>query len=78
MEVLTKIGQWVGVFIAGNIGIVQAVIKFIKELVTLAVDILFPVMPIATFQKVVLSIRDFINTIDSWVEKLKQYFIPKV
>jgi hypothetical protein len=77
MDVLIKIWQWVLLFAAGNIGIVQAGIKFVKEVLTLIVDILFPIMPIKTFQSVVLSVRGIVNSIDEVVEKIKQYLIPK-
>jgi len=77
MGFVTKIVQWVQVFLAGNLGIIQAGIKFLKEAITLVVDVLFPVIPIAKFQAVVLAIRGFINTVDEWVEKLKQWLIPK-
>ena len=78
MEFITKLWQWVCAFLAGNLGIIQAVIKFVKEVITLIIDILFPIMPIAVFQNVVLTVRNFINTIDEWIEKLKQYIIPTV
>jgi hypothetical protein len=65
------------VFLAGNLGIIQAVLKFIKELITLIVDILFPIIPIAKFQKVVLTIRAGVETVDGWVEKVKAWLIPK-
>lgn len=77
MGFVTKIIQWVMVFIAGNLGVVQAAIKFVKELLTLIVDILFPIIPIAKFQKVVLVIRSGVETVDGWVEKLKAWLIPK-
>ena len=78
MGFVTKIIQWVMVFVAGNLGIVQAAIKFVKEVLTLMVDILFPIIPIEKFQKVVLAIRAGIEQIDGWVEKIKVWLIPKV
>jgi hypothetical protein len=77
MGFVTKIIQWVMVFLAGNLGVIQAGIKFVKELITLIIDILFPIIPIAKFQKVVLAIRAGIETADGWVEKIKAWLIPK-
>ena len=77
MGFVTKIIQWVMVFLAGNLGIIQAVLKFIKELITLIVDILFPIIPIAKFQAIVLAIRNGVNVVDGWVEKIKAWLIPK-
>jgi len=77
MGFVTKIIQWIMVFLAGNLGIVQVAIKFAKEVITLIVDILFPIIPISKFQSVVLAIRNAINVIDGWVEKLKSWLIPR-
>lgn len=77
MGFVTKIIQWIMVFLAGNLGIIQAAIKFVKEVLTLIVDILFPIIPIVKFQAVILSIRSGINTVDGWVEKLKAWLVPK-
>ena len=77
MGFVTKIIQWIMVFIAGNLGIVQAAIKFVKEVLTLIIDILFPIIPIAKFQAVVLAIRNGINAVDGWLEQLKAWLIPK-
>ena len=78
MGFVTKIIQWVMVFVAGNLGIVQAAIKFVKEVLTLIIDILFPIIPIAKFQKIVLAIRSGVEQVDGWVEKIKAWLIPKV
>ena len=77
MGFVTKIIQWVMVFLAGNLGVIQAAIKFVKELLTLVVDILFPIIPIAKFQKIVLAIRGGVETVDGWVEKVKAWLIPR-
>lgn len=76
MGFITKLIQWIKLFLAGNIGIIQAGVKFVKEVLTLIVDILFPVMPIAKFQAFVLWLRTAINTLDGWIEKVKQWLIP--
>jgi len=78
MGFITKIIQWIMVFIAGNLGIVQAAIKFVKEVLTLIVDILFPIIPIAKFQRFIISVRATMETIDGWVEKLKAWLIPRM
>ena len=57
----------------GILGVVQAVIKFVKEVCTLAIDILSPVIP--NVNLVVEWIREKINVIDSWVEKIKEFLL---
>ncbi len=75
MGFVTKIITWIKVFLAGNIGIIQAVIKFVKELLTLIIDILFPVIPAAKFQSIVMAVRNVVNQIDDWVEKIKAWLL---
>ena len=56
--------------IKGVLGVLQAVIKFVKEVCTLAIDILSPVIP--NVDLVVTIIRAKINIIDGWLEKIKE------
>ena len=57
----------------GILGVIQAIIKFVKEVCTLAIDILSPVIP--NVNLVVEWIREKINVIDSWVEKIKEFLL---
>jgi len=54
----------------GILGVAQAIVKFLKEVCTLAIDILSPVIP--DVEAVVLFVREKINILDSWLEKLKE------
>ena len=71
----TKIIQWAGLYGASAIGIVQVAIKFVKEVITLIVNILFPIIPDGKFEQAVLKVRELVNKVDEWVEKLKQWII---
>lgn len=68
---MNKILQWLPTVIAGILGIVQVVIKFVKEALTLAVDILFPIIPNEKVKAVVLKIREIVNVADGWIQKIK-------
>ncbi|MCX5657962.1 MAG: hypothetical protein NTZ48_07100 [Candidatus Omnitrophica bacterium] len=72
---LAKLLSWLPTNIAGILGIVQAVIKFIKELLTLAVNILLPVIPGDKFDGIVIKVRDAMNKIDEGVEKIKSFLL---
>lgn len=56
---------------ASMLGIVQVVVKFIKELLTLIVNILFPIIPDGKFEEIILKVRSIVNKIDEWLEKIK-------
>jgi len=56
---------------SGILGVVQAIVKFAKEVLTLIVDILYPVIPSAKFKLIVDKIRAIVNVIDGWLQKLK-------
>lgn len=75
---ITKILTWIKANIAGILGMVQAVIKALKEVLTAVVDLLSIFFPAAGAQKVVLAIRAGLEAIDGWIEKLKPYLIPVV
>lgn len=66
-----KIIKWIIAFVPTLIGIVQAAIKFIKELLTLVVDVLFPIIPIGKFKAFVTWLRAAVDTFDTWFQKIK-------
>lgn len=72
---LKKLTLWIPKILGGGFGIVQAVVKFIKEVLTLIVDILYPVIPSEKFQTVTDKIRDFVNEIDEILEQIKQFLL---
>ena len=61
--------------IAGVLGIIQAAIKFIKEVITLIINLLFPIIPDGKFEEIVLKVRDIINKVDEAVGKIKDFFL---
>ena len=60
---MAKLLSWIPAFVAPLLGILEAVLKFLKEVLTLIVTILFPIIPHEGFKKVVTKIR-------TWVDKL--------
>jgi phage-related protein len=66
-----KILNWIILFLPSVFGILQAVIKLVKEILTAIVNCLYPVIPSKKFQGVVDAIRGVVNTVDDWVEKIK-------
>ena len=65
--------KWVLLNGVSILGMIQVVIKFVKELLTLVVNVLFPVFWVneGSFEKTVLKVRAMVETLDGWVEKLK-------
>jgi hypothetical protein len=72
---MVKIISWITLNGASILGIVQAVIKFIKELLTLCLNQLVPIMPNDKFKAMIEKARGFINVVDGWVEKVKGYLV---
>lgn len=70
-----KLLSWIPVNIAGLLGIVQGVLKCIKEILTVVINILLPIIPGDKFDDVVLKVRDIVNKIDEAVEKVKSFFL---
>jgi hypothetical protein len=69
--------QWL-TFIPKNIasifGLIQGILKVIKELLS-AIANLLAIIPGLPTQKWVESVRNFVNIIDAWVEKIKGFFL---
>lgn len=78
MTIVYKLLKWLPVNLAGVLGIIQAVIKVLKELLTVVVNILFPLIPSSKFQKIVTMVRDWVNKIDAWIESIKGFFLRVV
>ena len=74
----TKIWTWIKLNGASVLGIAQAVIKALKEVVTAIVNLLSIFLPAISAQKIVVWIRNALNTLDEWIEKIKPYLIPSV
>lgn len=73
---IKKLLKWLPVNLAGILGLIQAVIKVIKEILTIIVNILFPIIPgDGKFEETVLKVRELVNKIDKWVESIKGFFL---
>lgn len=75
---MTKLLQWLPTVLAGVLGVLQVVVKFIKEVLTLAVDILFPIIPNDKVKAIVLKIREIVNKADEWIQKGKDVILKWV
>jgi len=72
---MSKVISWVLVNGATLLGCVQALIKAIKELLTGIVNLLSLFMTKEAAEKVVAAVRNFMNMIDEFIEKIKGHFI---
>lgn len=70
-----KIITWVMVNGATLLGLVQAIIKALKELLTGVVNLLSLFMPAATSAKAVEAVRGALNVVDDFIEKFKTYLV---
>lgn len=74
----TKIYIWIKANLASVLGIAQAVIKALKEVVTALINLVSIFLPTVATEKFVLTLRDALNTVDEWIEKIKPALVPKV
>ena len=73
---MTKILNWIRANGASVIGIAQAAVKLIKEILTAIINILFPLFPDdGAFERTVLKIREWVEKIDGWLEKIKVWLL---
>lgn len=72
---MLKIITWITANGATLLGLVQAVIKAIKELLTGVVNLISLFLPQAAAHKAVEVVRKALNAIDEVIEKLKGYLI---
>jgi hypothetical protein len=69
---MSKIISWIFVNGATLLGLLQAVVKAIKELLTGVVNLLSLFMPAETAEKGVRLVRDIMNKIDDAIEWVKE------
>ena len=72
---MIKVFTWIMANGATLLGLLQAVIKAIKELLTGVVNLLSLFMPQAATNKVVEAVRGALNKIDEIIETIKGYLI---
>lgn len=69
-----KLLSWIPAIVAPLLGILEAVLKFLKELLTLIVTILFPIIPNESFKKVVTMVRSIVDKaydlLSNWKDKI--------
>jgi phage-related protein len=70
-----KILKWLVVFLPTAIGIVEAVLKLIKELLTLVADILYPIIPSAKFKTIVTWLRAKVDIVYDGFSKVKEQIL---
>ena len=70
-----KIVTWVMANGATLLGLVQAVIKALKELLTGVVNLISLFLPQATANKAVKVVREALNKVDAIIEQIKGYLI---
>lgn len=73
LQFIIKIFQIVPLLIVNGFGLIQVVIKAVKEVLTAIVNLLFPLFPDGgKFEKFVLSVRAWVDGFDTAVENVKQ------
>jgi phage-related protein len=72
---MVKIFTWILANGATLLGLVQAVIKALKELATGVVNLLSLIIPNSKVPAIVEKVRGVFNTIDEVIEKIKGYLI---
>lgn len=70
-----KLITWIMLNGASALGVVQVVLKFIKEVLTACVNILYPIIPSDKFKAIVEKVRGFVNMVDDLVEKGKKFLV---
>lgn len=72
---MKKLLSWVSVNLVSVLAIVQVIVKFVKEVLTAIVNILFPIIPSASFKGVVQAVRGIVNKVDEVLEKIKEQLL---
>jgi len=76
---LAFLGRLIGMIplsIGSIIGIIQAAIKFVKEVITLIINLFFPFTPDGgKFESFVLKVRGGVDKVDEWFNKIKEWLL---
>ena len=76
---LAKLLAWLPLNLASVLGIVQAILKLLKEILTAIVNILFPIIPgDGKFEALVAKIRGWVNKLDDWAESVKSFLLKAI
>lgn len=68
---MLKIITWISVNGASILGIIQAVIKMLKEVITAVINFISLIMPSSKAQEFVLKARELVEKIDAFIEQYK-------
>lgn len=71
----SKLLMWSPSVIVGLLGILQVLVKFVKEVLTLVIDLLLPIIPGDKFDALIKKVRDMCNTVDGWIQKIKDFLL---
>lgn len=66
-----KIISWIMLNGASILGMVQAVVKAVKEILTAVVNLLSIFIPSDKIEGMVMTVRNILNKIDEWIEVIK-------
>lgn len=69
---MVKIWTWILANGASVLGIIQAVIKAVKEILTAVVNLLSIFIPSDKIEQIVMTVRNILNKIDEWIEIIKE------
>lgn len=69
--IILKILAWLRMNWAAVLGILQSLVKALKEVSTAVIDLISLIMPTSAAVVIIQKVRDFFNMIDAWLEKLK-------
>jgi hypothetical protein len=71
MGAIAKLISWIMLNGATLLGVLQAIVKAVKELLTGVVNLLSLFMTQEAAEKLVKVVRDILNKIDEWIEIIK-------
>jgi hypothetical protein len=74
-ELLAKLKSWIPTNIASLLGIAQAVVKFGKEVCSLFLNLIAPLIPGPNDDAIVIKIRNIFNLLDGAIEKIKEWLL---
>lgn len=67
-----KIFSWILLNGASILGMIQAVVKAVKEILTAVVNLLSIFIPSEKIEDIVMTVRNILNKIDEWIEVIKE------
>jgi len=72
---MLKVITWIMANGATLLGLLQAIVKAVKELLTGIVNLISLILPQSTANKAVEAVRGVLNAIDEVIEKIKGYLL---